>query len=72
MIFKIAACDRVNHEAYAERIDDYQILSDDTVLVFPLHGSCYFTDHDSIIHDPVIIRRCSSDWLYKIKLPEGE
>ena len=72
MVFKIAARDRANHEAYAERIDNYQILLNGTVLVYPLHGSCYFTDQDSIIHDPVIIRRCSSDWLYKIKLPEGE
>ena len=72
MIFKIAARDRANREAYAERIDHYQVLPDDTVLVYPLHGSCYFTDLDSIIHDPVVIRRCSADWLYKIKIPEGE
>ena len=72
MIFKIAARDRERKEAYAERIDHYQVLPDDTVLVYPLHGSCYFTDLDSIVHDPVVIRRYSADLLYKIKLPEGE
>lgn len=72
MIFKITARDRFNREAYAERIDSYKLLHDGIVLVYPLHGSCYFTDIDAIIEDPVIIKRCSSDWLYKIKLPEGE
>ena len=72
MFFKIIARDQAKSEAFAERIEDYEVLSDNRVMVYPYYGSCYFTDIDSIIQDPVIVRRCTSDWLYKIKLTEGE
>lgn len=70
--FRIIARSKDGKEAYAEMIDDCQLLEDDTVWVRSINGSSYFTDLDSIVFNPEIIRRCSSDWLYKIKLKEVE
>ena len=58
--------------AYAELIDDCQLLSDGVVWVRSINGSSSFTDLDSIVFNPEIISRTSSNWLYKIKLEEGE
>lgn len=72
-IFRIAARNKERTEAYAERLESYKFLPDGAVLCFPMHGSCYFGDIEDIVINPVIIRRCSGDWLYKIELKkEGE
>ena len=68
MLFRIMARNKEKTEAYAERINRVRILSDGRAYVEDMKGSYYFASVDDIVHDPVIIRRCSADWLYKIKL----
>ena len=68
MLFRIMARSKDKTEAYAERINRVRILSDGRAYVEDMQGSYYFTSQDDIIHNPVIIGRCSADWLYKIKL----
>lgn len=68
MLFRIMASSKDGKTAYAERIARYRVLSDGRAYVQGLDGSLSFTDVDSIVTDPVILSRCSADWLYKIKL----
>lgn len=68
MLFRIMSRNKDRTEAYAERINRVRILSDGRAYVEDMQGSYYFASQEDIIRNPVIIRRCSADWLYKIKL----
>lgn len=68
MMFRIMATDKTSGEAYAERIKSYRLLAGDRVYVEALNGTCYFASSDDIIINPEIVRKCSAEWLYKIKV----
>ena len=71
MLFRIMARDNEKGLAYAERIEAYRLMPDcDTVYVRDTKGGHYFTTLDEIVRDPVIVRRCSADWLYQILLED--
>lgn len=71
MLMRIMARNKEATEAYAERIESYQIMPDgQRCFVRDLKGGFYFADTEDIVEDPVIIQRASADWLYKIRLGE--
>lgn len=71
MLMRIISRNKDGTEAYAERIESYQIMPDgQRAYVRDTRNGYYFAAVDDIVKDPVIIRRASADWLYKIRLGE--
>ena len=70
MLFRIMARNQEKGLAYAERIEAYRLMPDGSVYVRDTKGGHYFADMDDIVRDPVIVRRCSADWLYQILLED--
>ena len=69
MVFKIVATNKNTGEAYAERIKSFRRSADGSrAYVEALDGSFYFASIDEIIINPEIVRKCSAEWLYKIKV----
>ena len=69
MLMRIMARSKDGTEAYAERIESYKIMPDgQRCYVCDLKGGYYFAALEDIITDPLILHRCSADWLYKIKI----
>lgn len=69
MLMRIMARSKDGTEAYAERIEKYQItMNGDRCFMLDTKGFWYIADVADLVEDPVIIQRVSSDWLYKIKL----
>ena len=69
--YRIVARNAERTEAYAERISSYKRLNfEGDIYVVGISGNHYFGKLDDLIEDPEIIKRCSADWLYKIKLPD--
>ena len=68
MLFRIMARNKEKTLAYAERIESFEPLGDGTVYVCNLKGQYYFADVDDITINPKIVKRCSEDWLYQIRI----
>ena len=70
MYYRIMALSPDGREGYAELIRGYRLLPDGRAMVTALDSSCYFTEANKIIKDPVIIRSCAARWLFKIRLED--
>lgn len=70
MYYRIMAISPDGREAYAELIRGFTILPDGLAMVTALDSSCYFTEPNKIIKDPVIIRPCAAHWVFKIRLED--
>ena len=71
MLFRMIAKKPNSNEAYAERIREYKPIGDDgTVVVISLKNETYFAEINEILEDPVIIRKVSGEWLYKVEVEE--
>ena len=71
MLMRIMARSKDGSEAFAERIESYKVMPDgQRCFVRDTKGGHYFTTLDEIVRDPVIVRRCSADWLYQILLED--
>ena len=68
MLFRLIAWNPNSNEAYAERIKDFRVCDDGSVLVCSLKNETYFVEKNEILIDPVIIRKVSGEWLYKVEL----
>ena len=69
MLMRIMARSKDGSEAFAERIESYKVMPDgQRCFVRDTKGGHYFAAVEDIITDPVILHRCSTDWLYKIEL----
>lgn len=70
MYYRIMALSPDGREGYAELIRDYWILPDGRAMVVDLDSSCFITEPNKIIKDPVIIHKCAARWLFKIRLED--
>lgn len=71
MLFRLMAKNPNGNEAYAERILDYKQVDDKgTVVVWSLKNESYFAHINQIVVDPVVIKKCSGEWLYKIQVED--
>lgn len=71
MLFRIMTRNKEKGLAYAERIEAYRLMPDGKrAYVRDTRGGYYFADPADIVRDPVIVRRCSADWLYQILLED--
>ena len=68
MLFRMVAKAPNSNEAYAERIKSFRICDDGSVLVCSLKNETYFAEKNEILIDPVVIRKVSGEWLYKVEL----
>ena len=65
MIFRIMAYGKGKTEAYAEILDDVELMADGSVFCVYQDGSCSFTDRASIMYNPTIIRHVNGT-IYRI------
>ena len=71
MLFRVIARNPNGNDAYAERILEYKLVDDDgTVIVWSLKNESYFAHISQILVDPVVIRKVSGAWLYKVQLED--
>lgn len=67
MIFRIMARNKERTEAFAELLDKIEVLVDNRVFCIDQEGGCSFTDRNSIMYNPTIIRQVNGS-IYKINL----
>lgn len=69
MVFRIMARNKEQTEAFAELLDRIELMVDGRVFCIDLDGGCSFTDRESIMYNPTIIKAvCNSSSIYKINL----
>ena len=69
MLFRIMCVSADGKEAFAERVESATIYSaDGRCIIHSMDGGVYMGRESDLIKDPEIIKKCSAEWLYKIKV----
>lgn len=67
MIFDIIAKNKERTDGYGRLLDRIELLADGRVFCVDVEGACSFTDRNSIMYNPTIIRQ-TNRVIYKINL----